>query len=266
MEGLRIIDGQADLRFRSLARCLRLDPDHPWIGGYAEYEWRQSRHLFDRLRPSMEGKSVLEFGCNVGATAIVLAALGARVTAVDISKRMLVLARANARRYGAKITFAHCPSGDRLPLGDETFDFVVCNSVLEYVAPDLLKPVQRELDRVLRPQGILVITGTSNRLWPREVHSGQWLVNYLPPAFDRLLFRADGVQRGVFPWQLTEFAGYTNMDLEDGCQAYLESRARMGSSKTSMGLLRAASAFSGAVGVSVGLLTPNICVTLKKPG
>src|SRR5205823_3759267 len=55
---------------------------------------------------------VLEFGCNVGGTAIVFAHLGAAVTAVDIDPRTTALAQANALRYGANdIGFAVLPGG-----------------------------------------------------------------------------------------------------------------------------------------------------------
>jgi 2-polyprenyl-3-methyl-5-hydroxy-6-metoxy-1,4-benzoquinol methylase len=47
-----------------------------------------------------EGRSGLELGCNVGATATVLALMGARVTAVDIKEEFCALAALNASRYG----------------------------------------------------------------------------------------------------------------------------------------------------------------------
>ena len=62
---------------------MSLDPDDRFVGVYVDWEWQRSRHLFDGLIESVREKRVLEMGCNVGATAIVLAALGAVVTAVS---------------------------------------------------------------------------------------------------------------------------------------------------------------------------------------
>ena len=68
-----------------------------------------------------------------------LAHFGARVTAVDISPACLEMARLNTKRYGsAAIRFRPVREGERLPFADGEFDVVTCNSVLEYVRPELL--------------------------------------------------------------------------------------------------------------------------------
>src|SRR4051794_37093657 len=67
-----VVDVEADRRFRELARGLSLDPDARFVGGYVEWEWAHARHVFDGLVEPAAGRSVLELGCNLGATAIVL--------------------------------------------------------------------------------------------------------------------------------------------------------------------------------------------------
>ena len=67
----------------------------------------------------VQGKRVLEFGCNKGATSIVLAHYGARVTAVDIDPSSLGMARLNTQRYGIRgIRFQGIEEGERLPFAD----------------------------------------------------------------------------------------------------------------------------------------------------
>jgi len=51
------------------------------------------------------GMTVLDVGCGTGATSLALAAGGAKVTGVDISKPMLGLARERAAKAGLPITF-----------------------------------------------------------------------------------------------------------------------------------------------------------------
>ena len=121
---------------------------------------------------------VLEFGCNVGASAIVLAQLGAQVSGIDISVDLVELARLNARRFGhTGIDFHHVADSRRLHWPDGAFDLVLRNSVLEYIGVEELSAVQREIDRLLKPGGLILVTASSNRLWPFEVRSGRWGVN-----------------------------------------------------------------------------------------
>ncbi|PWF46770.1 class I SAM-dependent methyltransferase [Massilia glaciei] len=248
--------------FEVQARRLNLRPGDKWVGGYVDYEWEHLRHIAEALPLELAGLKLLEFGCNVGASAILFAHMGARVTASDISEGYVELARLNAARYGKDgIDFAFIPDSRALPYADSQFDVIACNSVLEYVEPCQIAAVQREIDRVLAPGGLILLTGTSNRLWPREAHSHRWLVNYLPRWFDRLL--ASPPQRGMSPWMARHGfgPGYDNLDLPRLDGFFARSRLAMGMPpKRLASLLRIAR----LLGVGPGLLTPNLSCLLKK--
>ena len=135
--------------------------------------------------------------------------------------------------------------------------------MLEYVAPEALPGVLRELDRVLRPGGVAAVLGTSNRLWPRENHSGRWLVNYVPRWVDRL----DGARRarGVGVWQIRrELRAYDDLTRARGGRLYVAMKARMGVSGRKLLLLDAASRVLGALGISPGALAPTTSLVLRK--
>ena len=151
----RVCRPDEDRLFRELVRAHGVDPDDQWVGRYVEYEWRHGRHLIDNGLCPVRGRHVLEFGCNIGATSVVLAALGATVTAVDVDASSIPVAELNARRYGLDhaMTFLHVPDTTSLPFGNCTFDVISCNSVLEYVRSRDLSSIQRELHRVLSPRG-----------------------------------------------------------------------------------------------------------------
>lgn len=255
---------QKQQAFDAQAHKLGLKPRDPWVGGYVDYEWDHLRLVLDAMPLQLEGVPVLEFGCNVGASAILFSHLGAHVSATDISAEWVSLARLNAERYGIdNIDFRHVPDSRQLPFADGQFQLVACNSVLEYVAPEQIAAVQRELDRVLAPGGMILLTGTSNRLWPQEAHSGLWLVNYLPRWLDRLWGKP--LQRGMWPWRAVHGfgPGYVNLDTAAPDNFFARSRLSMGAPKAK---LKPLLWVARRLGVGPGLLAHNISCLLQKPG
>ena len=261
-----ISDPTADQLFQ-LAVREQFPESYEFEARYVEHEMAHIGRLFAAGVCPVAGKDVLEFGCNIGATSIVLAHYGARVTAVDIIPAHLVMARLNTKRYGAAgIHFELLHEGERLPFADGEFDAVTCNSVLEYVRPELLAGVQHELNRVLKPGGLLLVFGTSNRLSPIEMHSGQWLNNYIPRRFDQVTGRQR--ERGVSPSKLRHGFGPRYEDLfsgRAGTQRYIELKRTMGLKGWKLRLLNALGAFFAVSPVSMPLLLPYATVLLRKP-
>lgn len=256
-----IVDARADHRFRVLARRRGLDPDARFVGGYVAWEWAHARHLFEG---HVEGLAVLELGCNLGATAIVLAALGAQVTAIDPDPGWIEIARANAARHGLArcIHFAHVPDTTRLPFEDACFDVISCNSVLEYVPPPQLEGVLREADRVLVRGGLVAVLGTSNRLWPREQHSGRWLVNYVPRALDAFMTPP---RRGISAASVRRvLRDYDDLVAADGGRRFVALKARMGAEGWKLAAVKRVAALAARAGVSPGVVGPTLTMLLRK--
>lgn len=116
-----------------------------------------------------EEETVLDVGCGTGnLTMALLRVLGTdgRVIAVDISTRMIEIARSKVR--DARATF-QVGDGENLPLAAATCDRVVCFSVWpHFPAPDT---VARELLRVLRPGGYLHIWHLASRQTINAIHA-----------------------------------------------------------------------------------------------
>jgi 2-polyprenyl-3-methyl-5-hydroxy-6-metoxy-1,4-benzoquinol methylase len=241
---------QASSKFSALAREQGLDPTSEWVGGYVEHVWKRRKSLTAYL-PPLDGLPILEFGCNVGATAIVLARLGAEVTAIDVDMKNVALAAANAAEHGQRITFLHVDDTRTLPFRSGTFKIITCASVLEYVKREHLPGVMREIDRVLAPGGILLIDGTSSRISPREVHSRRWFANWLP------YWLMPDWQRGVWPWQIRP-AGYIDLAYADRDRSYLKGK-RAGF------VLRALAIVAHLVGRPLGYFMPSTYLALQKP-
>ncbi|MFV2054997.1 MAG: class I SAM-dependent methyltransferase [Thiohalomonadales bacterium] len=263
----KIVNEEANERFIQLAMKLALDVGSQWIGGYVEYEWNHARHVFEHQECVIKNSRFLEFGCNVGASSIILAHLGATVTAVDVDESFLGLAKINAERYGVadRIRFVYVADTSTMPFESSTFDYISCNSVLEYVHRDQLPLVLRELSRVLKTKGILFITGTSNRLWPKEVHSNRWFTNYIPHRLDSIIFNGESPERGILPNDiLTTLPNFLNMDLADHSKNYLQSKKDIGISSLKLYILRIGGISLRLFGLSIGSITPNISLTLQK--
>lgn len=103
------------------------------------------------LAGDVRGQQVLDLACGHGDCARALARRGAHVTGVDISERMLAIARREEEAAPLGITYrrddAH--TGATLRAGD--FDGVTCNMALMDI-PDL-DAAFRTVHRALRPDG-----------------------------------------------------------------------------------------------------------------
>jgi len=104
---------------------------------------------------------VLDVGTGTGRLPRALlfqSAFQGRVIGLDLSRRMLAEAARRLRPYGEQVSLIW-QDAQTLPFPDETFDGVTCLEVLEFTPRP--KAVLRELVRVLRPGGVLLI---SNRI------------------------------------------------------------------------------------------------------
>jgi release factor glutamine methyltransferase len=124
----------------------------------------------------LDAPRVLDVGTGTGALALAVAdeCPGARVTAIDVSRDALALARENAKRTGIEVKFLEHDLRDGLPEGP--FDLVVSNP--PYVAPADLPGLMPDV-RDYEPHLALVDSGATEKvaLAALEVlRPGAWLV------------------------------------------------------------------------------------------
>lgn len=125
--------------------------------------------LVERLDPQ-PGEGVLDIGCGAGNVAELAAGRGARVTGIDLSPRLIDVARARAEAGGYDIEY-RVGDAERLDVEDASFGKVV-SSVAMIFAPDH-DAVAHEVARVTRPGGRLVFSS-----WPPEGTIGQMLKKF----------------------------------------------------------------------------------------
>src|SRR2546423_8971633 len=132
----------------------RLDYRHPdlerfWAGGRADLD-----HMLDELGEAVGGGDVaLDLGCGVGRLTRALAARAREVIALDVSPRMLAL----AREHNAGLDNVRWVRGDRVtlrPVGDGEGDACLSPVVFQHIPdPEVTLGYVREMGRVLRPGG-----------------------------------------------------------------------------------------------------------------
>jgi len=112
--------------------------------------------LVDQL--GLTGARVLEVGCGPGITSVALGKRGHTVYAIDTVPAMIGMTRKHAGESEMELQI-HPTMGDIHALGfpENTFDLAVVVGVTEWLA-SLEKPM-RELARVVKPGGFLIVTG-----------------------------------------------------------------------------------------------------------
>jgi tRNA (mo5U34)-methyltransferase len=108
---------------------------HHFLGDYPTCKWQRFAHA---LPPSLQGKTVLDVGCNAGFYALQMKERGAaRVVAIDEDEGYLAQARFAAQVHGADIEFHQMSVYDVAQLG-ERFDLVIFMGVLYHLRHPLL--------------------------------------------------------------------------------------------------------------------------------
>jgi ubiquinone/menaquinone biosynthesis C-methylase UbiE len=126
-----------------------------WIGTHAmgddPFFWAVAELMGD-----VAGRDVLDLACGQGRVARPLAALGAHIPAVDVSRRLLAIAERHEAAAPCGITYRHSDARSLTGIPDAAFDGVLCNLALMDIAD--LTPTLSSVARVLRPGGWFVFS------------------------------------------------------------------------------------------------------------
>ena len=121
-----------------------------------------ARHLAS-FPAGQSGLSALDLGCGTGRNIKVLVALGAKVTAVDISERMLERAREKAGM--GWVRFVNHDASQSLPFETGAFDIVISNLVMSHFENP--RALFAEVGRVSAPGAWIYASGVHPSMWRR---------------------------------------------------------------------------------------------------
>lgn len=113
------------------------------------------------------GASILEVAPGPGYLSIELARRGFNVTAVDISRDFVRIAKENAKEANVSVDFKKGNASD-LPCHDETFDFIVCSAAFK----NFKEPVKalHEMHRVLKHGGTALIIDMNREATDEDIN------------------------------------------------------------------------------------------------
>ena len=153
-----------------------------------EYIW-----LYKSLRLSAGGRTVLDLGGPATHLSILAALAGCQVTSIDINPEFIQAAHDCAEAL--RLTTLHPCLGDMRDLSafsSDGFDVVISCSVLEHLTAADQKIAIREMERVLKPGGIIGLTFDFGKPAPGANQ-------YLPPPHDPPQNSAEALDRFLQP-------------------------------------------------------------------
>lgn len=124
---------------------------------YATKDWANKPTLFAEQIQSFlptTGK-LLELGSGQGQDALYFARRGYEVTATDLVDTGLRECESKAQKENLQINFQIADISQPLPFADESFDIVYSHLGLHYLNKKGTEQLFREIQRILKPQGIL---------------------------------------------------------------------------------------------------------------
>jgi ubiquinone/menaquinone biosynthesis C-methylase UbiE len=122
-------------------------------GGLDIYRDHWNNPAFLEMVGDLAGQQVLDAGCGEGYNTRVFARRGARMTGVDLSTRMIELARDEERRAPLGIRYENASFTSLAVFPDESFDAAVSTMAL-MDGPDF-PAAMREIARVVKPGGMV---------------------------------------------------------------------------------------------------------------
>ena len=103
-----------------------------------------------------KGDRVLDVGCGTGDQVFYYGKRGIEATGIDLNPKMIKVAEERKRRENLSNSSFLIADAQKLPFGDNSFDFVSISLVLHEIEEGLRDKIISEMKRVLKKDGFLI--------------------------------------------------------------------------------------------------------------
>ncbi len=152
--------------FRSRVRRLFLRNIYgkPFFGAIL---WRMFEWLLPNYPQYVDNGRALDIGCGAGSILLELKELGWRCSGIDMEQSVAD----NLAKYDIEVTVGDALDSLRAIPG-ASYDAVLCSHFLEHIADPV--PIVKEIGRIIRPGGELVITLPNMSSWIAKREGAKW--------------------------------------------------------------------------------------------
>lgn len=147
-----------------------------------------------------KGLDVLDAACGAGYGSYMMSESARSVIGIDISEETVNYSREHFNRDNLQYRVA---SVDQIPLPDHSIDLVVSFETIEHVAADVQEKFLREIKRVLRPNGRLIMSSPDKLTYSdlphyhNEYHVHELYVDEFKELIGRYFARAEYFTQGL---------------------------------------------------------------------
>lgn len=171
----------------------------------SEIKMTREANFVDGLQShhDIKNKLILEVGSGLGGFVVQLGLSGAKAIGIEPSREYAIITQKRITKYGLKDK-CQCikAPGESLPFHDDTFDYVICFSVLEHTNNPY--SVIKEIIRVTKPNGIILIR-TENYFSFWDAHYRMLWFPLMPKKLAKFYLRL----RGRDPYFFENYITYT---------------------------------------------------------
>lgn len=113
-------------------------------------------------------KKILDLGCGSGRHTVYFAKRGFDVFGIDIAKEGISITRSWLKKENLKANLKIGNIYDKLPYPNDFFDAVVSTGVINHNKIQNIRKTIKEIERVLKPNGLIFITVRKNRKFKKR--------------------------------------------------------------------------------------------------
>lgn len=171
---------------------------HFWNSIYQRYDTTKIKYdkqnwLVRWLKNFTPNSSILELGCGYGNNAKFLEDIGLTEIATDFSDVALEIVKRNC----PTIQTQHLNLIKKFPFEDNTFDIVIADLCLHYFSEKRTENIMKEIQRVLKNDGLLLARVNSTKDFNHGAGQGQKLEDnfFFVDGYNKRFFNEQSVQR-----------------------------------------------------------------------